>query len=676
MDSAVERRIKNIGNTSICAVFTCCLFVMALLFFFVEKREFSDIENRELAGIPVLWNGETVNNSFYTDFDRFYSDAFPFRDQFLLVNRAIQTVYTALAVPGDDDDIVFISTSVADMGNSPNIGGIDMEPGARPATQGGGAPGGFNGTGGTGGPNGPNGPNDTNGTVGNGGDISGVAVRPGETGDTGAGINNGGATGTGADSQPGGGASPGGVNGGQGGQGGQGGNGADNGGWGGNPGGANRGDAINAGSLKYDSPDTARDWETGVNGDRAGDGANGGAGEAGPEDGYAEGHGDENAGEGADGAGVDNEDGADANSGGNAAGGSAVGGENAGGDNAAGGENTAGGNNIAAGEGVDGTASADAPGAGAAAQAQTRRNDEYEANESTGVSIVAGQAFEIFVFSESRTIAYAETIDAIAAKCGVPAYLLTPPSGSELFLPEKYRGFQNEQKPAFNLLSASLKNVTYVDMYDTFMNAKDDYLYFKTDHHWTADGAYLAYERFIRATGGAPVGRNRMKEGRIDDFLGSLYRQIYKDRHSALLEHEPDYVRYYEPLYETTVTNYVDAEMTEGWQGAVLVPDGDLGTNLYNVFFGGDMRLLYMRSAISNGRSILVVRDSFGHAFLPFLANNYEHVYAVEPRYFDEFPLAQFIADNGISELLFLNHSILATGRYWYNWIPELEKLK
>jgi len=302
------------------------------------------------------------------------------------------------------------------------------------------------------------------------------------------------------------------------------------------------------------------------------------------------------------------------------------------------------------------------------------QDDGYESNESTGVSIVSGQAFEVFIFNERRTLEYAAVVNAIAEKCGIPTYLIIPPAASELFMPEKYKTLQNEQKPALSLLSSSLKNITYVDTYDAFLKEKDNYLYFKTDHHWTADGAFIAYEAFAKAAGLTPVNKSELKSGRLEGFLGSLYRQIYKDRHSTLLEQEPDFVRYYEPLYETDVYNYNDAPMKERKKGAVLEPGGDLGTNLYNVFFGGDMRLLYMRSGIANGRSIVVLRDSFGHAFLPFLANSYEHVYAIEPRYFESFPLAQFVADNGIQEMLIMNHSILATGRYWKNWIPELEK--
>jgi len=234
---------------------------------------------------------------------------------------------------------------------------------------------------------------------------------------------------------------------------------------------------------------------------------------------------------------------------------------------------------------------------------------------------------------------------------------------------------QNEQKPAFNLLAATLKTAVLVDTYAAFEAEKDNYIYFRTDHHWTADGAYIAYREFAKTAGFTPVFRFVMKQGRLDGFLGSLYRQIYADRSSALLEQEPDFVQYYEPMYETEVINFKDADMKEGIKGAVLDPEGELGSNLYNVFFGGDMRLLYMHSDVANGRSIIVVRDSYGHAFIPFLANNYEHVYAVEPRYFESFPLAQFIADHNIDELLFVNHSLLATSRYWMNWITELEKL-
>ena len=652
IDTAGERRIKNIGNIAICAVFLCLVYVFALFFLAVDKKDFSDIENRELARFPTLWDGKSVNNDFYMEFDRYYSDAFPLREQFLLANRRIQTVYTAISPPGEDDGVVFIATGGGGMGNGPNIGALDFDAG--PA---GGDP--F-----AAGETPDTGRMPTPGRMTTPGEASGEASdtvnipAPGEMPDTGMdGSGEASDTGRGDSGKPG------------------------------------------AGPLKYAGAGLPDGEGMGDNAgeDDAGSGmAGSGVTGSGTTDNGASGNGTQTGASGDDAA-ADNT--------GNAAPG--VGGPT--GDLESGlpgnrdgvglpgvmpgripGEamgitpNEAMGVSptVASGEVLgavpDAAGPPDAHGQTGAAgpQGAAGREDDYEANESTGVSIVAGQAFEVFVFSESRTIAYAATIDAIAKKCGVPAYLLIPPSGSEIFLPAKYRGVQNEQKPAFNLLSASLRNVVYIDLYDAFLRSKDDYLYFRTDHHWTADGAYLAYRAYMNALGEPPVNKSEMSRGRLDGFLGSLYRQIYKDRHSLLLEQEPDFVNYYEPLYSVEVTNYDDAAMTEGKPGAVLMPDGDLGTNLYNVFYGGDMRLMHMKSSVANGRSIVVIRDSFGHAFLPFLANNYEHVYAIEPRYFETFPLARFISDHAVDELLFLNHSILATGRYWYNWIPELEKLK
>ena len=39
------------------------------------------------------------------------------------------------------------------------------------------------------------------------------------------------------------------------------------------------------------------------------------------------------------------------------------------------------------------------------------------------------------------------------------------------------------------------------DLRGTFTDLKDEYLYFKTDHHWTPNGAYRAYEQFCSLQG-------------------------------------------------------------------------------------------------------------------------------------------------------------------------------
>ncbi|MDR1664753.1 MAG: hypothetical protein LBR83_07530 [Clostridiales bacterium] len=294
----------------------------------------------------------------------------------------------------------------------------------------------------------------------------------------------------------------------------------------------------------------------------------------------------------------------------------------------------------------------------------------------TSLPIIGDRTFELYVYHEPRVREFADAVNNLALACKVPTYVLLSPASSELYLPEKYRAPENNQKPAFDLLKTLITEAEYIDLYDSFQNAKDkEYLYFRTDHHWTADGAYLAYENFCKATGQNPVSRSEMESGRRDGFLGSLYKQVSQSAGSERLSGSPDFIRYYFPVYETEAYNYANAGMLLGSRREVLLPDYEKDTNLYNIFFGGDMELMRMESAVGNGKSIMVARDSYGHAFLPFLANHYETVYAVEPRYFESFDLANFIAENQIDELLIMGYSFPMTGAYWLNWPQELAKL-
>jgi hypothetical protein len=293
----------------------------------------------------------------------------------------------------------------------------------------------------------------------------------------------------------------------------------------------------------------------------------------------------------------------------------------------------------------------------------------------SSVAIVNGRAFELYLYDEGKTARYAEVIDELAEACGVPTYVLLFPSSSELYLPPKYRQPENEQSRAIEAIKSSLKTAVAVDLAEDFGAAKDDYLFFRTDHHWTAEGAYLAYRGFMRAQGVTARPLSDMASGEVTGFLGSLYKQILQDGQSEQFERNPDTIRYFYPQYAAQAKNYTNTNLTGGKARKIIDPDYSEDSNLYSLFFGGDMQLMHMHSEVNNGKSVMVVRDSYGHAFLPFLIDEYEDVYAVEPRYFLTFPLADFIRDNGIDELLFVNSPLSATGGYWMSWVAELAKL-
>ena len=46
--------------------------------------------------------------------------------------------------------------------------------------------------------------------------------------------------------------------------------------------------------------------------------------------------------------------------------------------------------------------------------------------------------------------------------------------------------------------------------------------------------------------------------------------------------------------------------------------------------------MIQIDTGTRNGKSIVVVKESYGNAFVPFLIPHYEHIYVVDERYFQD----------------------------------------
>ena len=62
-----------------------------------------------------------------------------------------------------------------------------------------------------------------------------------------------------------------------------------------------------------------------------------------------------------------------------------------------------------------------------------------------------------------------------------------------------------------------------IDLRAPFTEKKDEYLYFKTDHHWTPNGAYRAYEQFCALKGLTPFDRDAHESATVTGFEGTHY---------------------------------------------------------------------------------------------------------------------------------------------------------
>jgi hypothetical protein len=102
---------------------------------------------------------------------------------------------------------------------------------------------------------------------------------------------------------------------------------------------------------------------------------------------------------------------------------------------------------------------------------------------------------------------------------------------------------------------------------------------------------------------------------------------------------------------------YEDSETGEVKSGKVIndVTEANAGRK-YNCFINGDNPFTQITNPhITDGSSCVLVKESYGNAFVPFIVDHYENVYVVDYRYYKD-NLSDFIIDHGINDIIFLNN--------------------
>ena len=125
------------------------------------------------------------------------------------------------------------------------------------------------------------------------------------------------------------------------------------------------------------------------------------------------------------------------------------------------------------------------------------------------VVIVGDAAYELYTYSDAIADNYALAVNKVAAALDQKAdvYDILIPLGSGITFPDNLRDQikSSDQREAMSSIQAKMdETVKTVDIYDSLMTNRNEYIYFRTDHHWTALGAYYAYEDFCEVKGITP----------------------------------------------------------------------------------------------------------------------------------------------------------------------------
>lgn len=205
---------------------------------------------------------------------------------------------------------------------------------------------------------------------------------------------------------------------------------------------------------------------------------------------------------------------------------------------------------------------------------------------------------------------------------------LIAPSSCAFYSAEEYRSENHDQKAWMEMVAKNMPGIISPDIHSALEAHSDEYIYFKTDHHWTTRGAYYAYCAAMEELGYEAVDINSLEERSAGDFMGSLNNSYS----SSGITNGPDEVLYYLPSVDTEATAHNDRlDLTKTKQIQVV---GEVGyENKYAVFIDGDNPLTVINTSANTGKSAIVLKNSFGNAFVPWLCHNYDAIYVIDPRH-------------------------------------------
>ena len=190
-------------------------------------------------------------------------------------------------------------------------------------------------------------------------------------------------------------------------------------------------------------------------------------------------------------------------------------------------------------------------------------------------------------------------------------------------------------------------SIKFVDTYETLNNHKDEYIFYKTDHHWTSLGAFYSYEKLAEDMGLKKKPDDYYNVQLVsNDFFGALSSKSGYD------VEEGDKVQVYIPAKneEYVVVNYVE----EQEKSASLYSSEALDKkDNYEVFLKGNHPLVKIKTSAKNNKTLLIFKDSYANSFIPFLTNDFSKIIVVDPRYYYE-DIDKLMEQENVNEVLYL----------------------
>ena len=253
-----------------------------------------------------------------------------------------------------------------------------------------------------------------------------------------------------------------------------------------------------------------------------------------------------------------------------------------------------------------------------------------------------------FGSNEGLAQSFCSMVNDLKAKIGgINVYTMGAPVSSAFYTPKGMSNVTTDQHKAITDLNKYLRSdVKNVDTYAALAPHVNEYIYFRTDHHWTELAAYYAAEAFAKTAGVPFKTLSQMQAGVKQGFTGSMLTYSGCQEFSTY----PDTYYYWKPKNSYTTTYYNG--YFQGARSGSLFLDWASGAGCYCTVLGTDDTIAEIKTDVKNGRTLVLIKDSYGNALVPYFVGSFEKIYVLDMRY-THVNLPSFFKKIGATDVLF-----------------------
>ncbi|MCQ2472457.1 MAG: DHHW family protein [Clostridia bacterium] len=250
---------------------------------------------------------------------------------------------------------------------------------------------------------------------------------------------------------------------------------------------------------------------------------------------------------------------------------------------------------------------------------------------------------------ENRFDTNVRRITAFARSTGIPTAITAVPEKGFIYgenLPKNALKYNDDQ--CFKKLTSQCKDsVKFINLSDALNAQKNDkQIFYKTDHHWTCDGAFIGYNEICKALNLTAAEENSFNIQTADNFYGTSYST------SLYTLTKPDTMKIMRSQKTNGAAEVVIEDGNTEKSENMFFDDNLKGSDKYTVFLDGNHPFVRIKTGNEGGK-LLVIKDSFAHCLVPFLAENYSEIVMIDLRYYKK-PVSQLLSAESFNQILFV----------------------